>query len=424
MLSRWFSRIACLAMLLALPFTAHAEATRKQVEELFARSSKAAPSSLAAAREYYESITSEDARSPLADYAFALVLLEQHKPQEAAESLSELLKKSPNARPAQQTLAWVQLVRKDYEEALLGLESLAKYLASVKTITTDHRDTARFLGSALGFLSGPATSPRLEKRVKESRDRILEQLGKSLRPEFDAGFSATMEQFAKLRGDTATAKEEISRIQADAIKAQSEQLDSEKTALTDKQKELDAKAEQRKEEAQAEIDAMNEKVSELQEQYSAVMARGAPLQAQINAAQAEISALTQLVQQDDGSSTIVYRDPDRVRFLERLIAQLQIQLAPMQAELNAINFRVADLRNKYGALLRQNNIDLQKMFGEGQKLARNQTRLERMEKQHAKAKATGSSTKTRTLSAKMTTFSTYEPFPMAREKDRVLRALK
>lgn len=423
MIARGCLIAVCAGVIFAQPLQLRAEATSEQVRALFARSTKVTPSAMRAAREHYDKLTI-DGNGPLVDYAFALVLIEQHQLQEAGQLLAALVKATPGSAPPRRTLIWVQMARKDYAAALLEMETLAAILARQKTITTDTREGARFLGTAIGFLSGPASSPKIVRMVADARNQVAEKLGKALQPEFDNGFLLAGELFASLQNETAAAKEEATQIQAEAIRSQTEQVEGEKAAIDEARQDLEAKADARKQETQAELDALNEKLSELQKQYSDVMARGAPLQAQISAAQAEISALTQLVQQEDGSQVIVYRDPDRARFLERLIAQLQIQLAPMQAELNAINFRVADLRNKNAVLLRQHNIDLQKMFGEGQKLAKSQTRLERIEKATSKAKATGESTRTRTLSARMTTFGTYEPFPMEKEKDRVLRALK
>lgn len=413
----------CAGVVFAQPLLLRAEATSEQVRALFALSTKVTPSAMKAAREHYEKLTI-DGHGPLVDYAFALVLIAQHQLEEAGQLLSALVKATPASAAPRRTLIWVQISRKDYAAALVEMEALAAILARQKTITTDTREGARFLGTSIGFLSGPASSPKIARLVADARKQIIGELGKSLQPEFDNGFLSAGELFASLQNEATTAKEEVTQIQAEAIKSQTEQFEGEKAAIDEARQDLEAKADARQQETQAELDALNEKLSELQTQYSDVMARGAPLQAQISAAQAEISALTQLVQQEDGSQVMVYRDPDRARFLERLISQLQIQLAPLQAELNAINFRVADLRNKNAALLRRHNIDLQKMFGEGQKLAKSQTRLERIGKATSKAKATGESTRTRTISARMTTFGTYEPFPMEKEKDRVLRALK
>lgn len=402
------------------------EASRAEVESLFAAATKVSASSLAAARDVYEQIDRGGRRGPLSDYAFALVLMEQQQWKEAAGLLETLAKSAPKALPPRRALIWVQLARKDYQTALVGLEALAAALPASKeaALTTDQREAAQFVGAGIAFLKGPAASARIDKLVKAASDRINERLNPQLRPDLEAGSAATNEQFQKLQTATASAKDEAAAQQADAIAAEKEQLNEAQTAVEDARSELEARADQRKQKTEADLDQVNAQLSELREDHSRVIAAGAPFQAQINAAQAEIAGLTQTVQQPDGSTTIEYIDPARVHYLEHAIGGLQARLAPLQAELNAINFRVEGLRNQYGALLRQHNVDLNRMFGEGQQLAKSKSRLDRMEKNNARAKVTGRSTRTRVLSAKAATFSTYEPFPMASEKQRVLDLLK
>jgi hypothetical protein len=405
------------------PWPGLAEATRAEVEALFAASPKVAASSLAAARTAYGKI---DDPGPLANFAFALVLIEQQQWQEASQLLTTLTRTSPKAIAPRRTLIWVQLARKDYQTALGGLESLVSAIPAAKDarLTTDQRQAAAFAGSAIAFLEGPASAARLDRLVSAATDRILEKLNPELRSDFDEGRIATRDQFQKLQTDTATAKDEVAAQQADAVASEKERLNEAQSAVDDAQSELETRADRRKQQTQSEVDALNEQFDELRGDQSRVLAAGAPLQMQIQSAQAEITGLTQVVDQPDGSTTIEYLDPGRVRYLEQVIGSLQVRLAPLQAELNGINMRIEGLRNKHGAVLRQHNIDLRQMSGEGQQLAKSRSRLDRMEKNNARAKITGNSTRTRVLSARTTTFSTYEPFPMASEKQRVLDLLR
>ena len=151
---------------------------RSQVELLFANSSKVAPSILDAAREQRSAINVTGNEKKLVDYAFSLVLIQQQKLQEATQLLGELAKTSGSSLPIQRSLIWTQLVRKEYPQALVGIESLAGGLAGDKTTTptAEDRETARFIGVAIAYLEGPAASAQLERPLADTKARVLESL--------------------------------------------------------------------------------------------------------------------------------------------------------------------------------------------------------------------------------------------------------
>ena len=245
-----------------------------------------------------------------------------------------------------------------------------------------------------------------------------------LLPDFEKSFAATTSSAESRQNELDSAKAELAKIQADAIQKQAGQIAKDKESLEKNQQSLDEKAAKREQEAQGEMEALKAKAAELQKQYSDLMILATPLQAQITQAQTEINGLTQLVQQQDGSYQQQVTDRNRVSFLQGVINRSQIQLVPIQSQIAAVNVRANDLRNKQNELMRQHNSDSQKRTGEERELAKNKSKLDRMEKQQAKATPTGNDAKTRQLAARVATFSNYEPFPLDREKQRVLSALK
>jgi hypothetical protein len=403
-----------------------AEDLRGQVEGLFAKSNKVSPSALDAARKHYSEIQATGKSKRLVDYAFALVLIEQQKFEEASAALTELLKFMPDVQPFSRSSIWTQMVRRQYPEALFASEAIAKTLAGAEPgkATVEQHETARFLGVVIAFLEGPAATPKLEQPTADAKQAIFDSLNTELVTDFNRGFTATSDAFEKIRTSAATAKEELAKIQEEANRAQAEQIASEKESLEKSKEAVDEKTAKREQETEEEIASLRKKVESLQNQFTAAMILAAPLQARITQAEEEMRGLTQLVENADGTVSTTITNLSRKNTLEQFIGQLRAQLAPVQAQIMAINAQAMALQNKYGRLLRQHNIDLQKLTGKEQELAKQKKKLERIEKSQAKAKPSGTNVRTRALVARMTTFSTYEPFPFVREKGRVIQALK
>jgi DNA repair exonuclease SbcCD ATPase subunit len=361
----------------------------------------------------------------LVDYAFALVLIEQQKLDEATTQLDKLLKVSPSALPYQRSRLWLQLVRKNYPAALVNMEALSRRLAPAGNAksTTDDREAARFLGSAIAFLEGPAASPRTSKLVVQSKEKIRKTLSEPLREEFDAGSETTSEQFAKLSADITSAKDELTKLQTEAIKTQGEHLESEQTDIDDAKQALQATADKQQEKAQADAEALWAQHEELLGTLSNLQAGAIAQETRIATADAEIQSLTQTVQRDNGTTETVYTDPARVAALQGLIVRLDAQLRTLQSQVANVNARAVQVQNQYNRLVQRFNLQMQRLAGEGKQLASDQKKLDRMQKNLARAKPSGSSPKTRTLSSRLSNFTTYEPFPMAQEKARVLAAV-
>lgn len=426
MLTRVIGRISFYLLFVAFCQGAFADDLRRQVEDLFAKSNKVSTSALQAAREHYSQIQATGKSKRLVDYAFALVLIEQQKFEEASQAMYELLKTTPDVLPFCRTSIWTQMVRKEYLEVLVAAESIAKTMShsAADEVTSEQHETARFLGVVVAYLEGPAASPRLERQTADAKQAIREALPLELVADFDNAFTATTETYEKMRDSATEAKEELSKIQAEAIRAQAEQIAKEKESLDKSKQANDEKAEKREKETEDEVANLRKKVENLQNEFTAAMILAAPLQARITQAQEALSDTTQLAEQSDGSYVPVVTNIRRKQDLEQLLALLRAQLAPIQAQIMAINARAMALQNKYGTLLRQHNIDLQKLTGKEQELERQKAKLARIEKVQSKVKPGLANAKTRSLTARMGTFSTYEPFPLVREKGRVIQALK
>jgi chromosome segregation ATPase len=321
----------------------------------------------------------------------------------------ELANSSGSSLPIQRSLLWTQLVRKEYSQVLSGCERLADVLAKqgAKPATADARETAHFLGTVMAFLTGPASQPNLERALTDTKKRVLESLSPELASGYEEGYAAGNKTFAALQEELLKAKQEAERIQSEAKQTQSEQLAEQKGAIDKNKQSLDEKASKREQDTKDQAAELKAKVAELQQQYTNLMLQATPLQTQIVSAQAEIRGLTQTVRNEDGSVDTVVTDPRRVQFLEGVISRSQIQLVPLQSQIAAINVRANDLQNKYGSLMQQYKIDLNKLLGEEKQLAKSQTKLERIEKLQARNAASGSNAKTRLLAVRVGMFSSY-----------------
>jgi chromosome segregation ATPase len=426
MLHRAGLRLYVGVSIVALTATTHADNLHQQVNDLFALSSKTSPSALQAASSYYSNLRDTGARDPRLDYAFALVLIKQQRLDDAAKKLDEFLKAHPDELHAQRARTWIRLMRRDDQAALVDLESLAKKLGTSgnQTPPQSHKEIAEFLGRALAFLEGPAASAKLNQSAATAKERIVGLIKQDeLLADCERGYFEVEEQFANLRQDVTAAKADATIQQTAALKQHEEQASKDQTILRDQQEALQESREERTAETKDELAALQAKLAELQKSYTDLLARAAPLQMQASAAQTEISTLTLIERQRDGTHRVTYRNPARVQQLEGLLSQLEIQLAPLVAAATAINARIVALQQKGRSTVLQHEQDTQNLANQQQKLATKGKKLERIAK-IAQPKTTGNNVRTRVLSSKITTFSTYAPFPLEAEKARILHSLQ
>jgi hypothetical protein len=117
-------------------------------------------------------------------------------------------------------------------------------------------------------------------------------------------------------------------------------------------------------------------------------------------------------------------NPMRVQQLATLVASLDVQLATIAAEANAIRLRLMAVTNQGRAAVTQHLNDLQKMAAEGQRIERKGKQLKHRERAQARQKASGHNLETQSMLVQLNSFSTYDPFATEEQQALVLELCK
>jgi hypothetical protein len=369
-----------------------------------------------------EKIAGVDAR---AFYGHGLVMLYQRRYAESAKSLDQVVRVDEQHLPALRARVWLALLVKKYDDALAGMEDLAEAAGKLAE-DADNKDAAeegaRFLGSVYGFVDGPLSDVAAVAARKTTEKAILAALSEEQRAVFTEARQAVIEKFTDLT---------------------TKRADSRETAIADEEAEKQkilAEVEKRRAEMQTQADELKERRAkvegELKDELAEVARLDRPLQAQLTGLQSQIAA-AQInadnvaidIQQLEGRLA-GEKDPIRRDQLRRDIRRLGAILRQYDLDVATINVGIASVQGERSVLLtRQRTAErnlggqLKNIDRQAASFASEERKLAGIERK-AKKPSNGSTGKVNGLSMTAMALKTYEPFPIERERQRLLDSLK
>ncbi len=277
------------ALLLAAvcPRSLPAHELTSEVEALFELGEKNTPPAVAAAKERYERLKRGFPRERRIDYAYGVVLLNQHKYPEALEVLTTFREGGARDVALSQTTVWALVQDRKVIEALQEMVALSQSLNDAGD--RDHKNesndqTARFIGGMFGYLELVRPGGVEHELRSKYRNMVLKNLGDRYTPMFDAGRAAVAERLANLKADRKAAQERKTA-------SYTARLERDKAALDDDRGEIA----DNKEAMQWHLDSMRDaqrELSVLGTQMSSLQADRTRLAAQMVIVQARITELT------------------------------------------------------------------------------------------------------------------------------------
>jgi hypothetical protein len=355
-----------------------------------------------------------------AGYAYVLALIKQRRYAEAAEKVDQLVARDGKNVAAWRAKIWLAMLTKRYAEALADMAKLADLLATqVKAPGQDELCTmaAGEMGTACGFLDGPAEAALAVAQRNAQRDKILARLDP---PRKDA-FESSRRRVLNLHASYLTQQDDAAK------KAKQEASERREETLKELKSQRDRIAEER-----AQVDEQGEKLQAgLRYEHEKLAAAERPLVAEMAGLQTALKGT--LAQRRDVERAIVALEEMLARekdpsWRERMLLdsqRLQLQRSGILARLTELQRQVAVVNTRL-AQVRAQRAATQAGFEDGLRRAGQELEdLERQEKVTAATEAKtrqakGDTRRASSLATRAAAFTTYAPFPLEEEKLRLL----
>jgi chromosome segregation ATPase len=354
-------------------------------------------------------------------YAMALVAIEARQYRRALEVLDDLLEMNPRVLVAQRAKAWVQMVLKDYESALDQMDLLSREVATREDDPNTQREMARSLGRMIGFLETAKPQGLNEALVGRYAAQLQQRLTTAVREQFDSARSAQARAIGEKQLDVEQTQEEAvaseherRAIRQDQLAAEAAQINESLVILQRQPAELQAELGRIVSSIDAKLAPLNTQFQQLQFAANDVAARVRSLQAQIATLQIQLESTE--------------NEFERARLIG-LIRTLDAQAISLSAQYRTLDAQASQINVQRNALLAERNRAQAEYAARLKAIGREAAGLQKRQKLIGKEAAdlndpvTGNTGEVRSKTAHSTAFTTYEPFPIALEKRRVLETL-
>lgn len=420
----WFSSVLCLFGGVIAADEA-ARPTAQVVEELLEVGWGKPPAALSRAQEIYGFEAADvPGRGKWLHYAFALVNVKHRQYADAVKLLDKAIKLEEGFLPAHEAKIWLLIQLKKQETAVEQMERTAEVAGQAQQaagVTPKLRETAAYLGRVFGYLSGPVKGAVAEPRLDEAREAIDEHLGESLAADFAAGAKEVDDQFTELFLAKEQTRDDAKQLEDEFKQSERERLEKEKGGVSERQGEIDETVSKLREEIDARLAEIDKKIEPLDQTLANLNAQGAQVNASLAANEREIARWLDLADStDDPVLQLRYRsEADR---LSAISVRLDRDLATLESQARRVQGELAALAGQRNAAIGRFEAEMKRLGREAGDLRKQARRIDK-ESQSAAKPSSGNVAAVRSLQAKAKSLTTYQPFPLEREKERVLEGV-
>lgn len=358
-------------------------------------------------------------------HAAVLVLIQQRRYDLAAKRVDELLADEENDWSAWRTRIWLATITKNYPAAMAAADKSIRLLpAEDKSLESQEavRDYVAALGRIFGFLGGPAGDQVRADERKSAEKKIVERLSPELQTAFIDGRDSVLDRFLKLTDSAADsrdrAKEEAEKEKAKAL----DDIQKERDEQSDKRRDLQSRRDKLQSELKDRLGDLQKQDGPLQRDQARLEGQIGPLQNSLLTIDSEIGRLQALLSTE--------KDPRQREFFRFEIDRLVLRGNRIRGELGALNRQLGAITGQRSALQAQavqarNELGTQidranKELGVVDKTEKKLDGLEN----RASRPVSGNTSRTAALGAQATALTTYEPYPLEVEKQRILDSFR
>ena len=391
---------------------------RAGIEKLFDLGEKSTPPAFVAAKEQYEQLKRAHPKDPRIDYAYGLVLVNQHKYRDAVPLLSDYLDTGKPDAPASCVKIWAEVQERKAATAINDMVALSRQFPRAGTAEPDpaYLETASFMGATFGYLDlvrPEGLDPRL---TPQRRNEILTNIGNTYLAAFDQGRDAVRDRLSEMQQERNIKQDEITA-------AAEKRLEQEKTVLDSARSTLAAQRDTMKSSAETVQDAQRD-LNIIQQQLTSLVQDRTRLSAQVIISEtqlAEIQAQVLLNSQRPGANNSNNNTSGRINFSPQQIAianAIGLGLGALNRQAFNIDRQIMALQAQAATLVAK-GAKGSEILAESEELMRKTSKQARaMEKRILRPEATKKSHPS--MTPKMTSLATYIPFPYEEERERVL----
>jgi hypothetical protein len=401
-------------------------AVRAEIARLLEVGWGTTPKDRTATNEQYAKVKRLAGESPVALRASLVVLLQQRRYDEALQRTDELLDVDPADLTGLRAKVWLTALVKNYPAAMLAADKLSQRLADDPPRAEDeraiHDELAAFLGRIFGFLGGPAAESVSQDDRKNIERQILERIATDSRPIFEEARDGVVGKFLGVTGDKEDERQRAIGEAAAAKEKTLKELESEKEAIAGRAQEIDGRKGKLQKDLREELAEIAKEDQPLVQDLARLESRSRTLNRDLFTYEAEIGRLQGLIAAE--------RDPNQRFIYEREVDRLFVFASRLESDLVAVGRLIDGVQAQRAALLaRQRRAQAsaveqaKRMDQELTNLAKRERLNEAIERRAAKP-ASGTTSKTRALSAQAMALSTYDQFPLESERQKLLELLR
>ncbi len=391
---------------LAYPSVVRGSELGTGISRLFDLGTKNTPPALAATKSQYEQLKRGNPKDRRIDYAYGVVLLNQHKYRDALPLLSRYLETGGADLNAYRAKIWAQLQDRKYADALDEMVALGKRLHRDPNaqIETSCAETARFIGAVFAYLELARPGTVETASASKRRTAVLAQLSDRYSPAFDEGRNQVAARLGELQRTQKAAKEKLAAVIEDRQQLEKTALAEDRGKIAVQQEAMQSNAEQLRE-AERELIVINNQLASLRGDRTRVGAQIVTIQTQ----------LLEMQQQ-----AITANRPVADIGLQAQARGLSLSMAGLNKQAFDMDRRILALQNRAAALMGKGQQEAQTLAQRDAVVQKAAKHAKAVEKKLAREEAAPPKASTAVLTSQMTSLSTYLPFPYEQEKKRVL----
>ncbi len=402
-IAHWLVSTVAICCLPIAESAAESPDTATQVAKLLETGWKPSVSNYAAAQEQFSQAKHDAPNDVRVDYAMALVALQNHNSADALTPLQQALQSGKSLLPIRRVHVWVLIGRRETPAAKVAIAELARVLKaeSSSTIQADSEETARWLGSVIGYYAGPGSDQLKPEELAALDSEVSSGLNEDLATRYSDAKASVATHFNELQEQLTEARKSVQADNESKLAIDRNQTEAALNIATNKKTAAAALVEQLQQKINAETPALKLEGLQLSRQWDRSDDHLQNLQSRLDLEKRR-------AEKDRDSSTIsqlnreIDQEKDRVRQNRQ----------PLEKRMTAI-------RNQ----LRENDRHLAAAQEEFRTFDKQEQTLTVKSKQLAKQAekpASGSDPKTVSLELKVKSISTYAGINLAREKQRIL----
>jgi hypothetical protein len=384
------------------------------------------------AERNYQAVHRMRPDDPRVEYGYALVLLKNFKQDVALAHLDAAIEADAAYLPAWRLRFGKSLHGRDFEklfDQLLALSDVVGVISEHPPADAQRQEIATWLGRAAGYLEGPLGDYEVAGQAVQVSQLLRARLGEKLLPDFEAGRAAVSRQHQLLQGHQFAAVS-VAETERDASlqESQTARGDLDKT-----REQVEMTKDQWDAWVKEQVGDIDSRLKALQKQYDQVREQQSDVNKALLQVQAEMTQLLTMVQPLTSSSTVYNQQfllAANPTIIQRQLAARQAEMDQYLSEYNALDQERTQITSGAEDLFAQRDASLaryQQATGESvrrmQQIDRWDRRLEQ-EAEETERSDVHDARPVRDVRRRIQNWSTYEPFDLDREPDRLLTVYK